>query len=131
MVRVSLFLSLYLLLVSVPGVHGQGTSTHDPRAGYAGDADCVACHTSQASTYVHTSHHLTSQEVTKESVLGSFAEGSNILMIVDPAHATAEPGLFFRMEEKNGSFYQSAVTGWGSQLQTRTERMDLMTGSGV
>jgi len=64
-------------------------------------------------------------------VLGSFADGSNILMIVDPAHATAEPGLFFRMEEKNGSFYQSAVTGWGSQLQTRTERMDLMTGSGV
>lgn len=53
-----------------------------------------------------------------------------MLMILDPKRATAEPGLYFKMEQKDGGFYQSAVTGWGSQLHTRTERMDLMTGSG-
>jgi hypothetical protein len=64
-------------------------------------------------------------------VLGSFAEGSNVLMIVDPSRAVAEPGLYFKMEEQDGSYYQTAATGWGSQLQTRRERMDLMTGSGT
>jgi len=52
-------------------------------------------------------------------------------MIVDPAHATAVPGLYFRMEEKGGSYYETAVTGWGNDLQTRTERIDVVTGSGV
>jgi hypothetical protein len=63
-------------------------------------------------------------------VLGSFQEGSNVLTIVDPT-ATAEPGLYFKMEAKDAGYYETAVTGWGKQLLTRTERIDIVTGSGV
>src|SRR2546423_15096539 len=111
--RVSQSLALNLLLLTVLGAHGRSVPPADPRPGYAGDAACAACHTPQSSTYTHTSHHLTSQTVTKDSVLGSFTAGSNVLMIVDPSHATAEPGLYFKMERKDGGYYQTATTGWG------------------
>lgn len=125
------FLTFNLILSAVGGALGQSVSPSNLRPRYAGDAVCSSCHVSQSSTYFHTAHHLTSQVVTKDSVLGSFRNGSNVLMIVDPAHATAEPGLYFKMEQKDDKYYQTAVTGWGSQLQTRTESMDLMTGSGT
>ena len=127
--RAALLLALTCLLATAL-LPGQSPS-RDPRPSYAGDAACASCHTIQSSAYLHTSHHLPSQPVNKSTVLGSFADGSNVLTIVDPAHATAEPGLYFKMEQKDGGFYQTAATGWGAQLQTRTERMDLMTGSGV
>jgi len=99
-------------------------------AKYVGDAACLSCHKDQTG-YEHTSHHLTSQLANAHSVLGSFSPGSNVLMIADPAHATTEPGLYFTMEEKNGSYYVTAVTGWAGNTQARTERIDVVTGSGV
>ncbi len=101
------------------------------RGKYVGDAACLSCHQKQSLSYLHTSHHLTSRVADKDSVLGSFQDGSNVLMIVDPAKASAQPGLFFKMEKKDGDYYESAVTGWGTDLQTRTEKIDLITGSGV
>jgi Cytochrome c554 and c-prime len=100
------------------------------RANYAGDASCVSCHKKQGISYLHTSHYLTSQPASKKSVLGSFRESSNILTIVDPT-TSAEPSLYFKMEAKNGGYYETAVTGWGSQVQARTEQIDIVTGSGV
>ena len=114
----------------------QNNSTHaiqsaSDRSKYVGDEACISCHKSQSASYFHTSHHLTSQLANENSVLGSFQDGSNVLMISDPARATAQPGLLFKMEKKDGFYYQTAVTGWGNDLQTRTERMDMLTGSGV
>ena len=51
-------------------VHGGGKPQHDK---YAGDAACLPCHRDQSNSYVHTSHHLTSQPANKDSILGSFA----------------------------------------------------------
>src|ERR1700761_3698266 len=82
---------------------------------YAGDAACLSCHQDQSSSYVHTAHHLTSQPAGKDSLLGSFRDGSNVLMIADPATATDNPGLYFKMEAKPGGFYQTAVAGWPGQ----------------
>ena len=104
---------------------------HSERNHYTGDAPCLSCHQAQGLSYLHTAHHLTSRIAGKNSVLGPFEDGKNVLMIQAPAHADAQPGLFFRMEEKNGSYYESAVTGWGNDLQTRTERIDIVIGSGV
>lgn len=101
------------------------------RSKYVGDAACLSCHRSQSLSYLHTSHHLTSQIANTDSILGSFKDGSNILTIVDPTRVTAQPGLFFKMEKKDGNYYETAVTGWGTDLQTRTERIDVITGSGV
>ena len=110
-----------------------GSSQHKAdarRANYVGDAACISCHKQQSASYLHTSHYLTSQLANKESVLGSFQEGSNVLMIVDSA-TTAEPFLYFKMEAKNGGYYETAATGWGNQVETLTEPIDIVTGSGV
>ena len=78
-----------------------------------------------------TAHHRTSQESSRNSILGSFrTDGSNVLMIADPAKAADTPGLYFKMEEKNGGYYQTAVAGWPEQLKTLSERIDIVIGSG-
>ena len=100
------------------------------RGKFVGDSACLECHKQQA-TYEHTSHRLTSQLANSHSVLGSFRSGSNVLMITDPAHAGSEPGLYFKMEEKNGGYYETAVTGWDGRTESRTEQIDVVTGSGV
>lgn len=100
------------------------------RTKYVGDATCVSCHVKQGLPYLHTSHYLTSQLTNTESMLGSFKEGANVLSIIDPT-TTAEPGLYFKMEIKNGGYYETAVTGWDNRVQTRSERIDIVTGSGV
>jgi hypothetical protein len=52
-------------------------------------------------------------------------------MIADPATAADDPGLLFKMEARADGFYQSAVAGWPGHLQTKSERMDIVIGSGV
>jgi hypothetical protein len=108
---------------------------------YAGDAACLSCHREQSDPYQHTSHHLTSQLGNKDSILGAFhddkrqdgrgRDGSNVLMIADPATAGENPGLYFKMEARNSGYYQTAVAGWPGHLQQRSERMDIVIGSGV
>src|ERR1700735_4676944 len=91
------------------------------RAEYVGDAACLSCHKEQSLSYRHTSHHLTSQPADKDSILGTFAEGSNILMISNPENATLDPRLYFQMEAKGGGFYQTAVAERGSERLVRSE----------
>ncbi|MGC2164059.1 MAG: multiheme c-type cytochrome [Silvibacterium sp.] len=105
---------------------GDGT-----RAGYVGDNACLSCHRNQSLTYALTAHHLTSQLPNQGSILGSFGEGSNVLKIADPAPAIGDPGVSYRMLKKGDSFYESAITGFPGKLQTQTERIDIVIGSGV
>ena len=123
-----LLLTALLFTSASPSTTGEPPAT---RAGYSGDGACLDCHKQQALSYLHTSHRLTSRLAGKDSVLGSFTPGSNLLMIVDPAHTTSRPSLYFQMEQKNGSYYETAATGWGNNLLTQTERIDIVTGSGV
>lgn len=97
---------------------------------HAGDAACLDCHQQQALPYLHTSHHLTSQLVNHTSMRFSLPGGAKSLMIVDPAKQSDQPYLFFQIKASGESYYQSAVTGWGSRRQTRTEPMDIVIGSG-
>src|ERR1700728_255166 len=60
---------------------GIAQQSEQGRAQYVGDAACEGCHQTEAQSYVHTSHHLTSQPATKETILGSFANGHNLLTI--------------------------------------------------
>src|SRR5438128_1687018 len=48
------------------------------RTKLVGDTACLTCHKEQTLPYLHTSHHRTSQLANRDSVLGSFGEGSNI-----------------------------------------------------
>jgi hypothetical protein len=127
---VALLLALLSFLGAVQQIANQATpkAQHD---NYAGDAACLSCHRDQSTSYVHTAHHLTSQLADKDSILGSFRDGSNVLMIADPATAGDNPGLYFKMEAKANGFYQTAVAGWPGQLKTRSEQMEVVIGSGV
>ena len=96
-----------------------------PRTQYVGDAVCGQCHNEIFDTYEKTAHNLTSQLATKDSIVGTFTPGQNTM-------STSNPDLSFRMEEKDGQFFQTAI--WtspdGAPPRTRTERLDLVTGSG-
>src|ERR1035438_6526435 len=118
---VALLLALLAYFAAAPAQHDK----------YAGDAGCLSCHREQSTSYVHTAHHLTSQLANKDSILGSFHDGSNVLMIADPATAGDNPGLYFKMEARENGFYQTAVAGWPGTLQKKSERMDVVVGSGV
>ena len=133
-VSVALRMTLLAILLAPLGVPVQSatqTTPESPHEKFVGDAACLSCHRDQGTPYARTAHHLTSQPANKDSILGSFHEGSNVLMIADPANATDNPGLYFKMEAKPNGFYQTAVAGWPGQLKTRTERMDVVIGSGV
>ncbi|MBV8630333.1 MAG: hypothetical protein JOZ83_05375 [Silvibacterium sp.] len=130
MLKLYILLGITALLLPGPS-RSQSAESAQPRPGYAGDTACLDCHKQQGLSYLHTSHHLTSQLANKNSVLGSFAPGLNTLMIADPARTPAQPALYFKMEAKNGGYYETAVTGWGKDLLTQTERIDIVTGSGV
>lgn len=105
------------------------------RSKYSGgspDAVCLRCHQGQGTSYLHTSHHQTSALSSKDSILGLFREdGSNVLMISDPAKAEDDPGLYFKMEARDGGYYQTAVAGWPNQLRRRSERIDIVIGNGT
>jgi hypothetical protein len=93
------------------------------RSDYLGDAACQECHQEIAETYAHTGHHLTSQLPSKDSILGKFTAGANILR-------TSDPDLHFRMEARESGFYETAVFWQPPDEKMRTERIDIVTGSG-
>jgi Cytochrome c554 and c-prime len=90
---------------------------------FVGDEACRSCHQHENDTYYGTAHHLTSQIADKNSVLGTFNEGANILR-------TANPNLFFRMDANDSGFFQTAMWGTAPNTWSRTERIDLVIGSG-
>lgn len=93
------------------------------RVDYVGDAACRLCHAAESDSYLHTAHDLTSQEPSTQTITGKFTPGSNVLTTINPL-------LTYRMEEKDGSFYQIAVTGEPPMASTRRERFDFVIGSG-
>ena len=93
------------------------------RALYVGDEVCGTCHQEKLQSFLRTAHHLTSREARAESIAGSFRPGANLLK-------TSNPGLSFRMEEKAGRFFQSAIWGLPPSTTATTEPIDLVIGSG-
>lgn len=118
------------LCLAGAGLELEESQPRASRPGYTGDAACLTCHKDVGNSYEHTAHHLTTQLPTSTSVLGSFRGGANTLAIVDSSNP-AEPPLRFVMESRKDGFYETAETGWGSQIHQRSERIDLVTGSGT
>lgn len=93
------------------------------RDDYVGDEACNACHRQKVEAFHQTAHHLTSRIPTKESILGDFTPKHNVLK-------TADPDLYFLMEQKGDAFFQTAVEGKPPHAESRTERFGLVVGSG-
>lgn len=134
--RIVLFIFLVTVLHSTSPLGGQSSSVPptpaaalatatsvDTRAGYAGDEACRACHTAQSEPYQHTAHHLTSQLAGPDSILGKFSLGDDVLR-------TSNPELHFNMDAKDDGYYETAVAGSPPYMSFRTERIDVVVGSG-
>lgn len=98
-----------------------------PRADYVGDDACRSCHADKVDSFHRTAHYLTSRPANRDSILGKFTPGDNILK-------TVNPNLFFRMDEKTidgkDGFFQTAVEGEPPYTTSHMERFALVVGSG-
>jgi hypothetical protein len=72
--------------------------------GYVGDEACRSCHQGKVEGYYRTAHHLTSRTADKESVVGTFSDGANVLR-------RSNPNLFFRMDATEGAFFRLRYGG--------------------
>ena len=110
---------------AVPSRSVSSAAVKDPfaKGNSVGDEACRPCHQEKVEAYYRTAHHLTSQTADKNSVAGTFNEGANILR-------TSNPNLYFRMDANEKGLFQTAVTGTPPDTSSRTERLDLVIGSG-
>jgi hypothetical protein len=122
----SLLLTFCGLLFVFP--NASGTAPRAPQSppesnGYVGDAACQTCHVKEFQGYEQTRHHRTSQLPSNSTILGKFTSGRNTL-------STLNPQVNFRMDAKSDAFFETAITGKVGQKKARTERIDLVIGSG-
>ncbi len=94
-----------------------------PRPNFVGDDACSSCHAKKVETFHQSAHYLTSRLPSKDAIFGNFTPGANVLK-------TANPDLFFRMEQKGDYFFQTAVEGVAPYSESHTERFGLVIGSG-
>ena len=97
----------------------------------AGDGACLSCHEQQSTSYRSTSHHLTSRLAGPDAILGSFSGSGSTLKIIDPLPGSSAPALSFRMEVRDGGYYETAIAGVPGHEQSHGERIDVVTGSGT
>src|SRR2546421_1495470 len=75
-----------------------------------------------SGSYLATVHHRTSRLPDVSSIAGSFTKGKDVM-------TTLNPELTFRMEARDGHFYQTAVRQKRARISKRTEQFGLIIGS--
>jgi hypothetical protein len=88
-----------------------------------GDRACQQCHQEEFETFSQTRHHLSSQLPERHTIAGKFTAGENTL-------TTFNPEVSFRMDERNGNFYETAILAKPGHKTTRTEQIGIVIGSG-
>ena len=94
-----------------------------PISDYLGDEECRSCHQELVNSYHRTAHFITSRLATRDSILGSFSPGSNVLK-------TINTNLYFEMDATDAGFFQKAVLKRPTDVLTRQERFEIAIGSG-
>lgn len=94
-----------------------------PSPNSAGDTACVKCHETKTTSFHLSAHARTSALPSATSIKGNFQAGKNILSTVDP-------NASFRMEEKKDGYFETASITTPTKTFSRTERIDLVIGSG-
>ncbi len=84
---------------------------------------CRACHQAIFDSFVRTAHFQTSSHADARSVKGNFADGHNALR-------TQLESVHFKMERRGDGFYQTGYETMGVTSRERTERLELVIGSG-
>lgn len=114
-----------------PTVHAAIQQSRVLRQGYVGDSACRTCHENESQSYLLTAHHLTSQQPSAQSILGSFARGNDTLMIATGDETKRDPRLYFTMQGKGDRFFETAMADLGTKHLAHTEPIDIVVGSGV
>src|SRR6185369_11513443 len=89
----------------------------------AADEICAKCHREKVRTFAETRHRLTSQPASRASIAGQFESGKSTLQ-------TLNPQLIFKMERRDGRFYQAAILNKPGRRTERREQIDIVIGSG-
>lgn len=92
---------------------------------YLGPDGCRDCHRVRYEAGTQTAHFRDSAPAGRDTVLGHFEAGRNVLRTLDPS-------LTFEMEARDGRFWQTEVrTKDGQRKVVQTERFEVVVGSGV
>ena len=127
----SLILIPFFLLVQllagppliIPGQPEPSLPSGKDRSSFVGASTCGKCHQTIFESFRQTAHYLTSRPPRADSIVGRFAPGHATLR-------TRNPDLWFEMTASEDGFFQTAWTREAGQMRRRTERMDLVIGSG-
>jgi hypothetical protein len=98
------------------------SATYEER-GFVGDNACRTCHQREFESYQGTRHHLDSALPSPATIHGHFDPGRDTMASLDPA-------VSFRMTTKGGAFYETSFEGERGHQIARTEKIDLVIGSG-
>ncbi len=107
----------------IPGQPDTSLPSGKDRSSYVGASTCGTCHQAMFESFRQTAHYLTSQPPRADSIAGSFAPGHATLR-------TRNPDLWFEMTASEDGFFQTAWTRKADPIRQRSERMDLVIGSG-
>ena len=91
--------------------------------GYVGPRACAECHRENFEGFMQTSHAKTSALPSRETILGSFQPGENVLQ-------PASPNLSFEMIERDGQFYQRLILEAHGGPEGGDFPFHIVTGSG-
>lgn len=110
-----------LILANCTGDEPAKRSKAAPRSfeDYVGSASCATCHKDICEKHLGTEHYLSTAPASAKNILGSFEEGKNSY-----AYSPVSSVL---MQKKADGFYQTA---YGNGQPQRSERMDILVGSG-
>ena len=87
---------------------------------YAGAAACAGCHKKIYDDYLHTAHYHTSAPADDQTLLGSFAPGTNSFSF--------SPHTTVAMEKRDSGYYQVA---YADGIEKVARRFDIAIGSGT
>ena len=111
----------------LPNQFKTGAYTRKPvfmkQEGYVGPESCKECHAKYYEGFIQTAHYHTSALANKDSILGSFEPGENVMK-------TKQPGFRFKLEAKEGNFYQTLLVDENDTTYEHSARFDIVTGSG-
>lgn len=120
----SVFIIITLVIVAIYLVRRESVSvgliTDAKGRAFAGTETCKNCHAAIYNTFEQTAHNHTSALATKQSILGSFIEDSNVVV-----YNSKEKVM---MEEKNQRFSQVAYI---MNKENEAHSFDITVGTGV
>src|SRR5687768_13664227 len=126
-VKAAFFLILFFSFLAPPPrtviLRAGVVEQSDPPLPASGSSSCRECHRDIYDSYLKTAHYKTMREADADSIKGRFLAAHNVLK-------TADENTYYVMEKKQDGFYQTGFGNTGSTVKTRTERFDLVVGSG-